>query len=141
MMDQNQSKKEVRKVRQTRRLATMAILVLVLVIGLTTTISAAPSIKWYVNNVYYDDQGNLAVAGYFYNDGTRTVTWVNRINLQVYFRTSGNGWWLKTRATFEDLNVNIRPGEISRWTLRITDVDYSYFDYWYVDWQADYTYH
>ncbi len=125
---------------QIRRLAIMGILVFIFIIGFTPTVYAAPSLKWCVDSVYYDNQGNLAVSGYFYNDGTHTVTWVNYINIQVYFRTVGTNWWLKAKTSFTDLNVYIRPGEISRWILRISGVDYSYFDYWFVDWQADYTY-
>ena len=126
--------------KQIRRLAIVGILVFVLIFTVSASVMAAPSLKWCTDSVYYDNQGNLVVAGYFYNDGTRTVTWVNWMNIQVYFRNIATNWWLKTKTTFRDLNVCIQPGETSRWTLRITDVNYSYCDYWYVDWQADYNY-
>lgn len=125
-------------VKQIRRLAIVGILVLVLIFGITSSIYAAPSLKWSTDSVYYDNSGNLVVTGYFFNDGTRIVLRVNYINIQVYFRNIAANWWLKAKTSFRDLNVYIRPGETSRWTLRITDVDYSYCDYWYVDWQVDY---
>jgi hypothetical protein len=127
-------------VNQIKHLAPIGILVFILIIGISSIVYAAPSLKWSTDSVYYNSQGNLVVEGYFYNDGTRIVNWVNNLNLQVYFRNINTDWWLKANTSFKNLNVFIRPGEISRWTLRISDVDYSYFDYWYVGGRIDYTY-
>jgi hypothetical protein len=123
-----------------RRSATIGILVFILIIGISSIVYAAPSLKWSTDTVYYNSQGILIVEGYFYNDGTRTVNWVNKLTLQVYFRTVTTDWWLKANSLFENLNVYVRPGEISRWTLQISDVDYTFFDYWNVGGHIEYTY-
>lgn len=120
------------------RLVAVGILIFVLIIGISSIASAAPNLKWHTDSVYYD-QGNLIVTGYFYNDGTDIVNYVNCLYIQVYFRNINTDWWLKVRTSFTDLNVYLKPGEISNWRLHIRDVDYSYFDYWSVDSEIDYS--
>lgn len=122
------------------RLVICFMVLLGLMAGLTTTALAAPSLHWQTEQVYYDNQGRLVIEGYFYNNGTRTITWINWHAVSVYFRQYNTRWWRQAQATFRDLNVTLQPGDTLRWTFRITNVDYSYFDYWDVKWNVNYNY-
>lgn len=128
-------------VKSTRfRLLICFIIMCGLMIGLASTAFAAPSLQWHTEQVYYDSQGRLIIEGYFYNNGTRVITWVNWQTMDVYFRQQNTGWWLQARGVFNDLNLTLYPGESIRWTFRITDVNYTYFDYWNVKWNVNYQY-
>lgn len=123
------------------RLLVCFILVCGLLAGLATPALAAPSLHWETQQVYYDNQGRLIIEGYFYNSGTRTITWVNWQEVKVYFRQHNTNWWLQAAATFNDLNVTLYPGDTLHWTFRIRGVNYTYFDYWNVRWNLNYQYH
>ncbi len=126
--------------KNIRKLIAAGLLFCILMIGFSAGAQAAPSLKWNTDAVHYDDQGRLVVEGYFYNDGTRVVSWVKSHHIQVYFRTRSTAWRLQVETTFSGLNVYLRPGESSRWTLRITNVDIADYEYWYINWQVEYEY-
>ncbi|MDD4599886.1 MAG: hypothetical protein PHQ46_02320 [Negativicutes bacterium] len=111
-----------------------------LLAGFSSTALAAPSLHWQTDQVYYDNDGRLIIEGYFYNNGTRTITWINWQAVKVYFRQQNTGWWLQAAATFNDLNVTLYPGDSIHWTFRITNASLVYFDYWNVKWDANYQY-
>jgi hypothetical protein len=116
------------------------LLLVLLLMGFSTPAIAAPSLSWHTDTVYYDSHGRIVIEGYFYNNGSRTVTWVNRFDVQVYFRQAGTDWWRQAAASYYDLNVYLNPSDSLRWTFRITNVSYSYFDYWNVRWNVNYQY-
>jgi hypothetical protein len=119
----------------------LAVVLLCLVmIGFSSTALAAPSLQWHSDYVYYDSNGLLVVEGYFFNAGTNTVTWVNWLELEVYFKGRYTQWWLQAKVTYENLNVYLYPGDTARWTFRITNVDFTYFDYWNVTGNVNYHY-
>lgn len=122
------------------RLLACGIVLFIIVIGFAATALAQPSLQWHTDNVYYDTQGRLTIEGYFYNNGSRTVTWVNRLDVTVNFRQQNTAWWEQATATFYDLNVYLNPGASIQWTLRIYNVNRSDFDYWDVRWNANYQY-
>lgn len=125
---------------KTVRILLIGLIFGVLMIGVATAVHAVPSIQWRTENVYYDDAGDLIIEGFFYNNGSRTVQWINNHKVQVFFRTRKHEWWLQAEAVFYDLNVNIRPGETSYWSLKITGVDVTYYEYWLVLWETDFRY-
>ena len=116
------------------------LLCIALVLGIASVAMASPHLAWQTERVYYDNHGRIVVEGYFYNNGTRTVTWVNRHDLQVYFRQVNTNWWHHASASYYDLSVYLAPGDSIRWTFRITNVEYAYFDYWHVKWNVNYNY-
>lgn len=116
------------------------LLTFVLILAFASSALAAPSLSWQTGNVYFDHQGRIVIEGYFYNNGTRTVTWVNRHDVQVYLRQANTNWWLHAAGSFYDLNLYLVPGDSARWTFRIYNVDYAYFDYWNVKWNVNYNY-
>ena len=116
------------------------ILLCVLLAGFSAVALAAPSLQWQTEQVYYDSQGRLIIEGYFFNNGSRTITWVNSQAMTVYFRQYNTSWWLQASATFNDLDVTLAPGDSVHWTFRITNVNYAYFDYWNVKWNVNYNY-
>jgi hypothetical protein len=122
------------------RLLACGLLLCILVICLASTAMAAPQLQWNSERVYYDSQGRLVIEGYFENTGSRTITWVNWKEIQVYFRQTNTNWWLQTSSTARDLNLALDPGEAVRWTLRIRGVDSANFDYWNVKWNVNYNY-
>lgn len=122
------------------RLLMLGILLVVLSFACMSTAMAAPSLHWESESVYYDDQGRIVIEGYFYNNGTNTVTWVNWHQVNVYFKQQNTDWWLHASATFRDLNLYLYPGDSVRWTFRIYNVDYAYFDYCRVTWDVNYNY-
>lgn len=111
-----------------------------IIIGFASMAMAAPSLQWHTDSVYYDPQGRLIIEGYFYNNGTRTVIGVNRFDVSVWFRQQNTNWWEQAAASYYDLNVYLNPGQSVRWTFRILDVSYSYFDYWNIRWNVNYQY-
>lgn len=132
---------ELSSVNITRiRVLVCFVLICILLAGLTATVSAAPSLQWHTDRVYYDDQGRLIVQGYFYNNGTHTITWINWHKLWVYFRQAGTDWHLQASATFTNLNTTLRPGDSVGWTFRITNVEYTAYDYWNVQWNVNYNF-
>lgn len=122
------------------RLLICLLLLCGLLAGFASTALAAPSLQWQTDQVYYDSQGRLIIEGYFYNNGTRTITWINWQKVNVYFRQSNTDWWLQAAATFSNLNVTLDPGDSIHWTFRITNVAYTDFDYWNVKWNVNYHY-
>jgi len=116
------------------------LLVCLMAFGSMSTAMAQPSLQWHTDSVYYDTQGRIVIEGYFFNNGTRTITWVNWDNVKVYFRQKNTGWWLQAETTYRDLNIYLNPNESTRWTFRITDVGYTYFDFYDVRWNVNYQY-
>ncbi|HWQ60881.1 MAG TPA: hypothetical protein VN521_01135 [Negativicutes bacterium] len=116
------------------------LLLLIVIVGFSATALASPSLSWQTETVYYDNQGRIVIEGYFYNNGTYAVTWVNRFDVQVYFRQANTDWWSQAAASFYDLDVALNPGDTLRWTFRIYNVSYAYFDYWNVRWNVNYQY-
>lgn len=115
-------------------------LIVALVFAFAAPAMAAPSLTWQTETVYYDSQGRLIIEGYFFNNGTRTVNWVNRFDVQVNFRRGNSDWWQQAAANYYDLNVFLNPGDSVRWTFRILNAGYSQFDYWNVRWSVNYQY-
>lgn len=111
-----------------------------LLAGFASTALAAPSLHWQTEQVYYDSHERLIIEGYFYNNGTQAITWINWQELKVYFRQHNTRWWLQAAATFNDLNVTLYPGDSIHWTFRITNVNKVYFDFWDVKWNVNYQY-
>lgn len=126
--------------RKTLRILLIGFVLSMMIIGVAAAVYATPSIQWNTENIYYDSSGTLVIDGYFFNNGTRTIHWVDSHKVRVYFRTRNQDWWLQAETIFFDLNVNIRPGEASHWTLKITNVDYEYFEYWLVEWETNFRY-
>lgn len=122
------------------RILTCGTLLVLLLVGFTAAALAAPQLTWHTDSVYYDSQGRIVIEGYFYNSGTRTITWVNRHDLQVWFRQNHTNWWHHASASFYDLNIQLHPGDSVRWTFRIYNVEYAYFNYWNVKWNVNYNY-
>lgn len=122
------------------RFVACAVLLCVLLAGFAPTVLAAPQLQWTTDRVYYDSQGRLILEGYFENTGDRTITWVNWMQIWVYFRQANTNWWLQASATARDLNIYLEPGQTRRWTFRIYNVGYSYFDHWNVRWNINYNY-
>jgi hypothetical protein len=122
------------------RILTCAVLVLAMIVGLASTAMAAPGLDWHSDNVFFDTQGRLVIEGYFYNSGSTAITGVNWFDVKVYLRQQSTNWWQHTAATFYDVNLQLQPGETTRWTFRITNVEYAYFDFWDVKWKANYNY-
>ncbi|MDR3560279.1 MAG: hypothetical protein P4N59_02395 [Negativicutes bacterium] len=122
------------------RLLVCGFLFCCMAIGLTGSVMAAPSLQWQSERVYYDSTGSIVIEGYFYNNGSRTVTWVNWFEVNVYFRQNNTNWWRQASATFGGQDLRLDPGESRRWTFRITNVDRAYFDYWDVKWNVNYQY-
>jgi hypothetical protein len=116
------------------------VLTALLVLGIASTAMAAPGLQWQTDRVYYDGSGRMIIEGYFYNNGTRVINWVNWHNVKVYFRRYDSDWWLAAGATFYDLNLHLYPGDSVRWTFRIYDVERYHFDYWQVKWNVNYNY-
>jgi hypothetical protein len=115
-------------------------MVCILLIGFASTAMAAASLQWNTDRVYYDSTNVIVIEGYFYNNGTRNITWVNWHNVKVYFKQSNTNWWLQAGTTYRDLNINLAPGDSIRWTFRITGVNYNYYDYYDVKWTVNYNY-
>lgn len=111
-----------------------------LLAGFAATALAAPSLQWQTDRVYYDNSGRVVLEGYFYNNGTQVINWVNWHTVKVFFRQANTGWWQAASATFYDLDLYLYPGDTVRWTFRIYDVNYHYFDYWRVTWNVNYNY-
>jgi hypothetical protein len=122
------------------RILVCGIMLLVMSFACMSTALAAPSLQWHTDGVYFDHQGRLVIEGYFYNNGDNTVTWVNWHRVHVYFKQHNTNWWHHTSATFNDLNVYLYPGDSVRWTFRIHNVDYAYFDFWRVNTNTNYNY-
>jgi hypothetical protein len=118
----------------------IAFLAFVMSIGLPMTAMAAPSVQWQTESVYYDNSGQLVMEGYFYNNGTATITGINWIHFQVYFRGEYSNWWLQAETVFENVNVFLFPGSTMRWRFNIYNVSYQLFDYWNVQYNANYNY-
>ena len=116
------------------------VLTAMMVVGFAATAMASASLQWHTDRVYYDTEGRIVVEGYFYNNGTRIINWVNHHTLKVYFRRANSDWWLAAGATFYDLNLYLYPGDSVRWTFRIYDVDHYRYDYWRVNWNVNYQY-
>ncbi|MDR7866994.1 MAG: hypothetical protein RIN56_09230 [Sporomusaceae bacterium] len=116
------------------------LLLVLLLMAFAPPAMASPSLSWHTDTVYYDSQNRIVIEGYFFNNGSRTVTWVNRFDVQVHFRQAATDWWRHASASYYDLNVYLNPGDSLRWTFRITNVGYSYFDYWNVKWNVNYQY-
>lgn len=125
-----------------RRLRLLACGILLVAVSLAwgSAAIAAPSLQWNSDSVYFDNRGILYIEGYFYNNGTHTITWVNWHQVDVYFRQNNTNWWHHTAATFRDINLYLYPGESKRWTFRIHNVDPAYFDFWRVTWNVNYNY-
>lgn len=115
------------------------ILIFVLSIACIPTAMAAPSLQWETEKVYFD-RGSLFLEGYFYNNGTRTITWVNWHDINVYFKRPNTQWWHHAAATFRGLNLYLPPGETKRWTFQIYDVRYTNYQYWRVNWDVNFNY-
>lgn len=116
------------------------LLTAMMVAGFAATAWAAPGLQWHTDRVYYDDSGRIVVDGYFYNNGSRVVNWVNWYTVKVYFRQYNSDWWLAAGTTFYDLNVRLYPGDTVRWRFRIANVDYYRFDYWQVNWNVNFNF-
>lgn len=121
------------------RVAT-CVLLCFMIFGFASTAIAAPSLQWNTDRMYYDSQGNIIIEGYFVNNGTQSITWVNWHNVKVYFWQPNRGWWLQAETTYKNLNIHLNPNESIRWTFRITDVGYSHYDYYDVKWNVNYQY-
>ena len=106
--------------------------------GIGSSTEAAANLQWQTEAVYYDDSGRIIIEGYFYNNGSVTVTWVNWFSAKVYFRNADSSWWLAAGANFYDFNLLLFPGESKRWTFRIYNVNYYHFDQWRVNWNVNY---
>lgn len=122
------------------RVIIVGILLCVMFVSFASTAFAAPSLQWQSDQVYYDSQGRLVIEGYYYNNGTRTITWVNWQVLKIYFRGNFTSWWLQAEATFENLDIQLLPGDSVRWKFRILNVDMVNFDYWNVIGNVNYNY-
>ncbi len=122
------------------RILLISLVLSVMIIGVAVAAHANPSIQWHTENVYYDSPGKLIIEGYFYNNGTRPIYWIDSHRVQVYFRTHDQEWWLQVETIFYDFNLTIRPGEASYWRLQINDVDYQDFEYWLVHWETNFRY-
>lgn len=116
------------------------LLTAMMAVGLAATAWAAPGLQWHTDRVYYDDSGRIIVDGYFYNNGSRIIDWVNWHTVKVYFRQANSDWWLAASTTFYDLNLYLYPGDSVRWKFRISNVDYYRFDYWQVNWNVNYNF-
>ena len=117
-----------------------SMVLLLVIVGFSAQAQAAPSLFWQTDTVYYDNDGRLVIEGYFSNNGTQPITWVNRLDVQVFFRQANTDWWLQAAASFYDLNVYLNPGDSLRWTFRIYNVTYANFAYWNVRWNVNYQY-
>lgn len=124
----------------TKRVLIALCMVCILLVGSASAVMAAASLEWNTERVYYEAADKLIIQGYFYNNGTRTINWVNWHDVKVYFKQQDTNWWLQAGATYRNLNVNLAPGESVRWTFRITGVTYNYFDYYDVKWTVNYQY-
>jgi hypothetical protein len=122
------------------RLLACGLLFCMLMISLAPAAIASPQLHWNTDRVYYDSQGRIIIEGYFENTGTQTITWINWMEIWVYFRQANTNWWLQASATARDLNVTLDPGDTVRWTFRISNAGHSYFDYWNVKWNVNYKY-
>ena len=116
------------------------VLLCCLVLGFVSTALVAPALQWHTDRLYYDNLNRIVIEGYFYNSGTRTITWVNWYDAKVYFRQHNTGWWLQAEGMYHDLPIYLEPGDSIRWKFRITDAGYSYFDYYDVQWNVNYQY-
>jgi hypothetical protein len=122
------------------RFVIVAVLALMMIIAIPMAAVAAPSLEWQTERVYYDLSDQLVIEGYFFNNGTATINWVNWMRFQVFFRRQYSDWWLQAEATFEKIDVFLPPGDAIRWQFNITDVDYQRFDYWNVRYSVNFNY-
>lgn len=103
--------------RKARTLIGIAITVL-LIIGCTATVFAAPNVQWHTDGVYYDGSGRLVISGFFRNEGTVTIDKINWIVVNVQLQANDGTWWFAYSFNWSNINVVLRPGEIHRCNLR-----------------------
>lgn len=101
---------------------------------------AATGLNWTTDSVYFDYDNRLVIEGCFYNNSDRIITWVNWHELKVFFKQYNTRWWHHATGVFDNLDVFLYPGDSVRWTFRIYNVDYAYFENWRVDWNSNYNY-
>ena len=106
--------------------------------GIGAGAEAAASLHWQTQAVYYDDAGRIVIEGYFYNNGTVPIVWVNWFAVKVFFRNADSNWWLATTANFNGLNLQLYPGDSRHWTFYIYNARQYRFDYWQVNWSVNY---
>lgn len=122
------------------RLVVCGIMLLVISAVCMSTAMAAPSLDWRTESVYFDRAGNLILDGYYYNNGSNIVWWVNWQKINVYFKQPNSVWWHHATGLFRDMNLYLRPGESKRYTLRIRNVNYAHFQFWRTDGDINYQY-
>jgi hypothetical protein len=119
------------------------VLVTLLLLAFTSTAFASAHIQWNTTDAFYRDDGKLVIRGYFMNDGSETIDRVNYLDLTIYFRRHGSGWWpAYSNIRWTNFNVYLSPGQRSQaFNLIVTNSYYDYeFDNCHVSWKASYHY-
>lgn len=106
------------------------LLVAVLCLGFASTASANANIKFEATQVYYDNSGLLIIKGVFINSGNQDGT-VDKAKLAVYL-PAGGGERLLAGAEFDSVNARVPAGDVTKWTFRISRVDYVQIQQWRV---------
>lgn len=90
----------------------------------------AERLNWETESVYFKNQF-LIVEGSFFNDTPTAVDRIFEFRARVMMQRHGE-WRQIATATFNDINIFIRPGESKRHTFRITGVRPRHIEKWKV---------
>lgn len=112
----------------------MAVLLLALtLVALTSPVLANGNLQFNATNVYFttSQQNTLIVEGEFVNTGAEQINTVNPIVINVSVLTSDG--WKTTRATFQNVQINLPPGGSNKWTFNLHNTNYINFTKWHVE--------
>lgn len=123
----------------------VSVLICCILLLICSTVFAQPNINFTATNSYWVEPGKLAVEGYFYNNGTKTITGITYFELTIYYynQYEGKYLWLGKGSwsnNYDLLNVYLYPGETSNWTFYINTPTYPGFEHWRYEWYAKYNF-
>ena len=114
--------------------------IIVAFILLVASISAAlaDQLKWKTDRVYFKND-TLVIEGSFFNDAPIAVDRINEFKARVKILRNGE-WRQIAAATFDSLDLFIKPGQFKRHTFRIHEVEPRRIGKWKVNTWMEYHY-
>jgi len=123
-----------------RNVPIAAALIVGLVFVARPTAARAEEVTWTTTNVHFDDDDVLVIQGHFTNEKDEAVDRINSFEPHVKLKRHDE-WHEVASATFEDIELFIRPGRSVEHTFRIHRVEHRHFEAWKVWWRVAYHLH